>query len=144
MSIFAKGSAELEELKTSNSQLTAQLEQITGTNEQLAGQLSTALSRLETLEASHKQLSESFTASQEEIGKLKAENKSLETRAEVRAQEIVAKLGVEAVPETKETVTNPTKTKEQLLAEYAAIQDPKAKNDFYQKHLAPISQFRSK
>lgn len=144
MSIFAKGTAEIDQLKAENSKLVTQIEQLTAFNESAENDLAEAANRIQALETSQATMTEGLESIRVEFNALKEENAKLRIAAPHQAQQVLSTLGVEPVAESSEQVTNPSKTREELLTEMKAIKDPVEKNEFYQKHLKNTSPFRRK
>jgi hypothetical protein len=116
------------ELATAKADAKTQVEAAT---KPLNEKIQTLESEKATEKAAKEKAEADLKASNEEISKLKANDKT----AGQKAVEIAASQGTKPV-EKDSTSQASAKTEEELWAEYQGINDPAAKTEFYRKHLA--------
>lgn len=109
--------------KTAAADIKARDEQIVALTAQLADEKAASAKAAEALKGATDELAKATAR----IAELEANAKT----AEQKAGEILANVGV---PPVENAATPPAPTAAELLEQYKAISDPKAKNAFYDKH----------
>lgn len=98
--------------------------------------LAEAGSRIKSLEGDVAAKDESISALTKDVANLKESAKSVDTSAAAKAAKIAAGAGIPAGAAPTAPAGGEAKTQAQLLEEFAAITDPKARGEFYEKHFA--------
>jgi len=115
-----------EELETAKTDLAAAQESVT-----------TACEELATAQESVKSLSEENETLKTKVETVEAENETLKADAKTVDQAVVARLAEHGITEPAEGQADQSgeKTRDQLIAEWKQIDDPKAKTEFFRANL---------